>query len=139
MIDDESALLAAWWNCAAADTPAMRQQILPAPATADLSSGTISAGCLVLNIGTGDIKRHAGGCNVWEIQIGGSASDRIGFYGVTLVVQSCGANQAAVALGNGDGEIGGLTSSELPTQAAIQARRRHAPKPACALSLALQP
>jgi hypothetical protein len=76
----------------------------------------------VLNAGTGDVKRHAGGY-VWEIQVGGSASDRIGFYGVTPVVQPSGADQAAVTLGNVDGEIAGLTISDPPTQAEVQALR----------------
>ena len=59
--------------------------------TADPSSGTILTGYLVLNVGTGDVKRHAGGY-VWEIQIGSSASARIGFYGATPVVQPSGAD-----------------------------------------------
>jgi len=33
------------------------------------------------------------------------------------------ADQAAVTLGNADGEIGGLTISDLPTQAEVQALR----------------
>jgi hypothetical protein len=78
---------------------------------ADPSSETIPTGYLVLNVGTGDVKRHAGGY-VWEIQIGNSASSRIGFYGVTPVVQPSGADQAAVTLGNVAGEIAGLTISD---------------------------
>jgi len=37
------------------------------------------------------------------------------------VVQPSGADQAAVTLGNADGEIGGLTISDPPTQAEVQA------------------
>ena len=76
----------------------------------------------MLNVGTGGVKRHAGGY-VWEIQIGGSASERIGFYGVSPVVQPSGADQAAVTLGNVDGEIAGLTISDPPTQPEVQALR----------------
>jgi hypothetical protein len=114
--------LGAWWKCTAAGSPGTWQQILPAAVTADPSSGTIPTGYLVLSVGTGDVKRHAGGY-VWEIQIGGSASDQIGFYGVTPVVQPSGADQAAVTIGNTDGEIGGLTISDPPTQAEVQALR----------------
>jgi len=71
---------------------------------------------------TGTVKRHAGGY-VWETQIGGSASARIGFWGSTPVAQPSGADQAAVALGNTDGEIGGLTISDPPTQSDVQALR----------------
>ena len=90
--------------------------------TADASSGTIPTGYLILDVATGSTKRHAGGY-VWEIQIGGSASDRIGFYGVTPVSQPSGTDQAAVTLGNTDGEIGGLTISDPRTQAEVQALR----------------
>jgi hypothetical protein len=86
----------------------------------------------VLNVGTGDVKRHAGGF-VWEIQIGNSSSSRIGFYGVTPVVQPSGADQAAVTLGNTDGEKGGLTISDPPTQAEVQTLRdnaKNSPPPA---------
>ena len=87
-----------------------------------LSSGTISAGYLVLNVTAGTVKRHAGGY-VWETQVGDSASARIGFWGATPVSQPSGADQAAVTLGNTDGEIGGLTISDPPTQAEVQALR----------------
>ena len=42
---------------------------------------------------------------------------------MTPVVQPSGADQAAVTLGNTDGEIGGLTISDPPTQAEVQALR----------------
>jgi hypothetical protein len=74
--------LGAWWKCTAAGTPGTWQQILPAAVSADPSSGTIPTGYLVFDVGTEDVKRHAGGY-VWELQIGGSASSRIGFYGVS--------------------------------------------------------
>ena len=89
---------------------------------ADPSSGTFPAGYRVLNASTGGNKRHAGGY-AREIHSGGSASAKIGFYGVTPVVQPSGADQAAVTLGNVDGEIGGLTVSDPPTQAEVQAQR----------------
>ena len=75
-----------------------------------------ASGCRsnTLNVATGTVKRHAGGY-VWETQIGGSASARVGFWGATPVAQPSGADQAAVALGNTDGEIGGLTISDLKT------------------------
>ncbi len=39
------------------------------------------------------------------------------------VVQPAGADQAVVTLGNTDGEIGGLTISDPPTQTEVQALR----------------
>ena len=42
---------------------------------------------------------------------------------MTPVTQPAGADQAAVTLGNTDGEIGGLTISDPPTQAEVQALR----------------
>jgi len=42
---------------------------------------------------------------------------------VTPVTQPAGTNQAAVTLGNTDGEIGGLTIFDPPTQLEIQALR----------------
>jgi hypothetical protein len=41
----------------------------------------------------------------------------------TPVTQPSGADQAAVTLGNADGEIGGLTISDPPTQVEVQALR----------------
>ena len=79
-------------------------------------------GYLILNVGTGAVRRHAAGY-VWETQVGGSASARIGFWGAIPAVQPSGADQAAVTLGNTDGEIGGLTISDPPTQAEVQALR----------------
>jgi hypothetical protein len=76
----------------------------------DSGTGTVPTGYLVLNVMQGTLKRHAGGY-VWEAQIGGSPSARIGFWGATPVMQPSGADQAAVTLGNTDGEIGGLTIS----------------------------
>ena len=52
-----------------------------------------------------------------------SRGRKIGFYRATPVVQPSGADQAAVTLGNTDGEIAGLTISDPPTQAEIQALR----------------
>jgi hypothetical protein len=88
----------------------------------DPASGTVPTGYLILNVSTGDVKRHAGSYS-WETQIGGSASARIGFWGATPVVQPSGADQAAVTIGNADGEIGGLTISDPPSQAEVQALR----------------
>jgi len=48
---------------------------------------------------------------------------RVGFYGVTPVVQPSGVDQAAVTLWNTDGEIGGPTISDPPTQAEVHALR----------------
>jgi hypothetical protein len=96
--------------------------MLPASVTADPSSGTIPTGCLIFNVTQGTLKRHAGGY-VWETQIGGSASTRIGFWGATPVVQPSGADQAAVTLSNVPGAIGGLTISDPPTQAEVEALR----------------
>ena len=88
-----------------AGTPGTWKQILPAAVTADPASGTIPTGYLILNVTQGTLKRHAGGYS-WE-SIVGAAGGKIGFYGVTPVVQPAGADQAAVTLGNADGEIGG--------------------------------
>ena len=114
--------LGAWWRCTAAGTPGTWQQVLPAPVGADPGSGTIPTGYLVLNVSTGDVKRHAGSYS-WEIKVGASPASKIGFWGVTPAVQPSGANQAAVTLGNVDGAIGGLTISDPPTQAEVQALR----------------
>ncbi len=110
------------FQCTLAGTPGTWKQILPAAVTADPATGTIPTGYLIINVTQGAFKRHAGSL-VWETQIAGSASARIGFYGVTPVTQPSGADQAAVTLGNTDGEIGGLTISDPPTQTEIQALR----------------
>ena len=54
------------WVCTVAGTPGTWIQIRPAAVTADRASGTIPTGCLILNVTTGHIKRHAGGY-VWEV------------------------------------------------------------------------
>jgi hypothetical protein len=109
------------FKCAGAGTPGTWKQMLPAAVTSDPSSGTIPTGYLVLNVTQGTMKRHAGGYS-WETIVGATGG-KIGFYGVTPVIQPSGADQAAVTLGNTDGEIGGLTISDPPTQAEIQALR----------------
>jgi hypothetical protein len=114
--------LGGWWRCTAAGTPGTWRQVLPASVTVDPSSGAIPTGYLVLNVAQGTLKRHTGGY-VWETQVGGSVSARIGFWGATPVVQPSGADQAAVTLANVDGAIGGLTISDPPTQAEVQALR----------------
>jgi hypothetical protein len=114
--------LGGWWRCTAAGTPATWRQVLPAAVTADPATGAIPTGYLVLNVTQGTLKRHTGGY-IWETQFGGSASARIGFWGAAPVVQPSGAEQAAVTLGNTDGAIGGLTISDPPTQAEVQALR----------------
>ena len=114
--------LGAWWRCTAAGTPGTWQQVLPAAVAADPGTGTVPTGYLVLNVATGTVKRHAAGY-VWETQIGGSVSAKIGFWGATPGVQPSGAAQAAVTLGNVDGAIGGLPISDPPTQAEVQAMR----------------
>jgi hypothetical protein len=111
--------LGGWWRCTAAGTPGTWRQILPAAVTADLSSGTIPTGYLILNVTQGTLKRHAGGFS-WEAIVGATGG-KIGFYGVTPVTQPAGASQAAVTLGNTDGAIGGQTISDPPTQAEVQA------------------
>jgi hypothetical protein len=108
--------------CTVAGTPGTWKQVLPAAVTADPVSGTIPTGYLILNVTEGTFKRHAGAYD-WQTQVGGAASNKVGFYGATPVVQPAGVDQAAVALGNQDGEIGGLTVSDPPTQAEVQALR----------------
>jgi len=109
------------FKCTVAGAPGTWKQILPAGVTADPSSGTIPTGYLILNVTQGTLKRHAGGYS-WE-SIVGATGGKIGFWGVAPVVQPAGAGQAAVTLGNSDGEIGGLTISDPPTQAEVQALR----------------
>jgi hypothetical protein len=108
--------------CTVAGTPGTWKQVLPAAVTADPASETIPTGYLILNVTEGTLKRHAGAYD-WQTQIGGAAGKKVGFYGVTPVVQPAGADQAAVTLANTDGEIGGLTISNPPTQAEVQALR----------------
>ncbi len=52
--------------CTAAGTPGTWKQIRPAPVTADPTTGTIPAGYLILNVATGNLKRHTGDYN-WDI------------------------------------------------------------------------
>jgi hypothetical protein len=109
------------WKCTVAGTPGTWMQIVPAAVTADPATGTIPTGYLILNVTTGGLKRHAGGY-VWETVVGATGG-KIGFWGATPVTQPTGADQAAVTLGNTDGEIGGLTISDPPTQGEVQALR----------------
>jgi len=113
---------------------------------ADPTSGTFPTGYLLVNVTTGQLKAHAGrlvwktvhlpvaggtlddGANVavgtgTGTKIGAAVSQKLGFWGVTPVVQPSGADQAAVTLGNADGEISGLTISDPPTRAEVQALR----------------
>jgi len=109
------------FKCTVAGAPGTWKQILPAGVTADPSTGTIPTGYLILNVTQGTLKRHAGGYS-WETIVGATGG-KIGFWGVTPVTQPTGADQAAVTLGNVDGEIGGLTISDPPAQAEVQALR----------------
>jgi hypothetical protein len=109
------------FKCTVAGAPGTWKQILLAAVTADPSSGTIPTGYLIVNVTQGTLKRHAGGYS-WETGIGATGG-KIGFYGTVPVVQPAGADQAAVTLGNTNGEIGGLTISDPPTQAEVQALR----------------
>jgi hypothetical protein len=95
--------------------------VAAAAVTADPTIGTIPVGYLIHNAAQGTIKRHAGGYS-WETIVGATGG-KIGFYGAAPIVQPFGADQAAVTLGNTDGEIGGLTLSDPPTQAEVQALR----------------
>jgi hypothetical protein len=113
--------LGAVFKCTVAGTPGTWKQMLPAAVTSDPSSGTIPTGYLVLNVTQGTLKRHAGGYS-WETIIGATGG-KIGFWGVTPITQPAGAAQAAVTLGNADGELGGLTISDPPTQLEVQALR----------------
>ena len=84
--------------------------------------GAHTPGYAAWNVASGAFKRHAG-AYAWEVIIGGSATQKIGFWGATPVVQPSGAGQAAVTLGNTDNEIGGLTIGAAYSQAEIQALR----------------
>jgi len=77
-------------------------------------SASTPTGYLIFNMTEGTLKRHAGGY-VWETIVGAT--------GAAPVLQPSGADQAAVTLGNADGEIGALTISDPPTQAEVQALR----------------
>jgi hypothetical protein len=109
------------FKCTVAGTPGTWKQMLPPAVTADPASGTIPTAYLILNVTQGTLKRH-GGSYDWQTVIGATGG-KIGFYGVTPVTQPAGADQAVVALGNVDGEIGGLAISDPPTQAEVQALR----------------
>ncbi|MCL4180629.1 MAG: hypothetical protein KJ072_23140, partial [Verrucomicrobia bacterium] len=109
------------FKCTVAGTPGTWKQFLPAAVTADPAAGTIPTGYLIFNVTQGTLKRHAGAYD-WQTAIGASGG-KIGFYGVPPVTQPAGADQAAVILGSTDGEIGGLTISDPPTQAEVQALR----------------
>ncbi len=109
------------FKCTGAGTPGTWKQILPAGVAADPVSGTIPTGYLILNATQGTLKRHAGSYD-WQTVIG-TTGGKIGFFGATSVVQPSGADQVAVTLGNTDGEIGGLSISDPPTQAEVQALR----------------
>lgn len=56
-------------------------------------------------------------------RIGTAATQKLGLWNATPVIQPAAANQAAVTLGNTDGEIAGLTFSATPTQAEAEALR----------------
>jgi hypothetical protein len=109
------------FKCTGAGAPETWKQMLPAAVTADPASGTIPTGYLILNVAQGTLKRHSGSYD-WQTVVG-AAGGKIGFYGVTPVIQPAGADQTAVTLGNTDGEIGGLTISDPPTQTELQALR----------------
>jgi hypothetical protein len=113
--------LGGMFKCTGAGTPGTWKQILPAAVMYDPATGTIPTGYLILNVTQGKLKRHAGSYS-WETIVGATGG-KIGFYGATPVVQPAGADQAAVTLGNADGEIGGLTISDPPIQAEVQALR----------------
>ena len=108
-------------KCTVAGTPGTWKQILPAAVTADPATGTIPTGCMIFKVTQGTLKRYAGGYS-WETIVG-ATDGKIGFYGATPVVQPAGTDQAAVTLGNTDGESGGLTICDLPSQAEVQALR----------------
>ena len=109
------------FKCTVAGAPGTWKQILPAAVTADPGSGTIPTGYLILNVTQGTLKRHAGSYD-WQTIVGATGG-KIGFYGATPITQLAGADQGAVTLRNTDGEIGGLTISDPPTQAEVQALR----------------
>jgi hypothetical protein len=113
--------LGAVFKCTVAGAPGTWKQILPAAVTADPSSGTIPTGYLILSVTQGTLRRHAGGSS--RETIVGATGGKIGFWAATPVTQPAGAGQAAVTLGNTDGEIGGLPISDPPTQADVQALR----------------
>ncbi len=56
-------------------------------------------------------------------KIATATTQKLGFWNVTPVVQPAAADQAAVTLGNTDGEIAGLTFSVSPTQLEVEALR----------------
>ena len=109
------------FKCSVAGTPGTWKQIMPAAVTADPLSGSIPTGYLILNVTQGTLKRHAGAYD-WQTVVGATGGKN-GFYGAAPVTQPAGADQAAVTMGNSDDEIGGLTISNPPTQAEVQALR----------------
>lgn len=105
--------LGARWRCISGGTPGTWIQVTPAPVTADPNSGTVPIGYLVWNTADGAIKRHAGSYD-WQILMGGSTAQKIGFHGATPTPQRSGAAQAAVSYTS-------QTISDPPTQAEVQA------------------
>jgi hypothetical protein len=79
------------WKCTVAGTPGTWKQVLPATVTADPATGTIPVGYLILNVGQGTLKRHAGSYD-WQTVIGASGG-KIGFYGATPVTQPAATDQ----------------------------------------------
>ena len=75
------------WVCTAAGTPGTWQQLRPAAVASDPSTGTIPTGYMVWNVADGAVKRHAGSYS-WEITVGADAAAKVGFHGVTPVVQA---------------------------------------------------
>jgi hypothetical protein len=112
--------LGALFKCTVAGTPGTWKQMLPTAVTVDPATGTTPVGYLILNVTQGTLKRHAG--YSWESVIG-TAGGKVGFWGVAPTTQPSGAGQAAAALANTDGAIGGLAISDPPTQLEVQALR----------------
>jgi hypothetical protein len=77
--------------CTVAGAPGARRQSMPASVTTDPASGTYATGYLILNTLHGDLKRHAGSLS-WEIQVGASASAKVGFHSAAPTAERANAN-----------------------------------------------
>jgi hypothetical protein len=80
--------------CTVAGTPGTWRQTTPATVTADPASGAFPIDYLILNVADAGLKRHAGSLS-WEVEVGASATSKIGFHGATPTTQRANANQAA--------------------------------------------
>jgi hypothetical protein len=116
------------FKCNVAGTPGTWKQIVPAAVTADPATGTIPTGYLILNVTQGTLKRHTGGYS-WETVVGATGG-KIGFYGMTPVVQLRVRSSGCYARerGQGDRRACYLRSAQSPGGFFVSARGENRPE-----------